>query len=465
MSRSRAAAWELPQEMQFLSSFRPAFTAPSFARFLLLTLAAIVTMGRRTVSRLLWTVSSLLDGHPSSYHRFVSKRRWSMPLLSAALARMVVALVDENEAVLVAGDDTTAEHRGKKVFGKACHRDAVRSSSGGGKHVARKWGHKWVVLAIVVRLPFCSRPWALPVMSALYLAPKGVDRRARHKTPAQLARGMLAHLMRLFPRRRFIFLGDGGFSGHELAAFAFRHRRRLTLVGRLRGDANLYALPMAHQRRSHSRTGRRYKTHKLSSPQQTADAVADHGWLTTLRWYGNSVRDVRLSSACGGWYSVRQPGPMSVVPIRWVSVYDPASKRQDFFYCTDVTLPPARVVELFTARWSIEVTFEEAKAHLGFEDTRQRLGASVLRTAPCLLGLFSVVTLTFLRLWQDGYHAKPRQMPCYAKAEVTFSDALFAVRALIWERVLMQRALGASFVTTIPPEARTILLTYLSSAA
>src|SRR5205085_678054 len=155
-----------------------------------------------------------------------------------------------------------------------------------------------------------------------------------------------------------------------------------------------------------------------------------------------------------------------VLPVRWVGVYDPVSGRQDFFYCTDATLEPRRIVEFFTARWSIEVTFEEVRAHLGFESTRQRVCRSVLRGAPCLLGLFSVVTLIFLRLWRRGYrHAKPRSMPCYTKSEVTFSDALFAVRSLLWERVLMQRTLGDAVVARLPRRTKNVLLEYLAAAA
>ena len=65
----------LPREAQFLEQFRPAFSAPTYQRFLVLCLGAIVTMGRRSVSRILWSVRCLMHGHPSSYHRFFSHAR------------------------------------------------------------------------------------------------------------------------------------------------------------------------------------------------------------------------------------------------------------------------------------------------------------------------------------------------------------------------------------------------------
>ncbi len=54
-------------------------------------------------------------------------------------------------------------------MGKGCHRDPVRSTH---SYTAYRWGHKWVVLAILVKFPFASRAWALPVLAALYRNPE-----------------------------------------------------------------------------------------------------------------------------------------------------------------------------------------------------------------------------------------------------------------------------------------------------
>jgi hypothetical protein len=75
------------------------------------------------------------------------------------------------------GDDTLDEHRGKKVYGKGRHRDAVRSSK---NYTAFRYGHKWVVLAVLVSFPFANRSWALPVLIALYRSPQENRRRQPH---------------------------------------------------------------------------------------------------------------------------------------------------------------------------------------------------------------------------------------------------------------------------------------------
>lgn len=70
---------------------------------------------------------------------------------------------------------------GRHVYGKARHRDPVRSSHA---FTAWKYGHKWVVLAVLVRFPFVARPWALPMLVGLYRSEED-DRRGRpYRTPA-----------------------------------------------------------------------------------------------------------------------------------------------------------------------------------------------------------------------------------------------------------------------------------------
>ena len=79
----------------------------------------------------------------------------------------------------------------------------------------------------------------------------------------------------------------------------------------------------------------------------------------------------------------------------------------------------------FIKRWSIETTFEESRAHLGFETQRQWSDLAIERTTPCLLSLYSLVALLAHGLYLDGRLAV-RQSAWYAKEQATFSDALAA---------------------------------------
>jgi hypothetical protein len=143
------------------------------------------------------------------------------------------------------------------------------------------------------------------------------------------------------------------------------------------------------------------------------------------------------------WYSRGLPP----VDIRYVLVCDPEGKlRMEAFFCTDLQATPAQILEWVVMRWSVEVTFEEARAHLGVETQRQWSDCAIARTTPVLLALFSIVTLMALRLSQSG--PIPVQATAwYHKAEPTFADCLTLVRRHLWcARYLVNSAAKADCV-------------------
>jgi hypothetical protein len=439
-----------------VAAFCVAFTRPTFQRVAVLILGAILSPRQRTVTALLRTVGPLAHGHWSDFHRVLCRASWSCRPLGKVLAAMVLELIPADQPVICPVDDTTPQHKGKHVYGKGRHHDACRSTH---SHVVWVWGHKWVTLAINVKFPFAARPWALPVLCALY-RPEELNRAEgrRHKTPIRLAMQLIAVLIHWFPERKFILMGDGGYASHELARFCRRHRRHLTLVSRFYPDANLYAPPPQVSRKGTKGGRPRLKGRKLAAP--SAVVKRSKAKRFTVNWYGGGTRRVELTSGTGHWYK----GGGGLIPVRWVFVGDlTGTHRDEYLYTTDTTLAPDRIVGLYTGRWSIEVTFEEARAHLGLATPRNWSAKSVLRTAPCLLGLFSVVSLVFARLTRDK-PVKPASSPWYAKAEASFSDAITTVRRLCWAGVLKQPP-GRAGVIKLPSRLRLMLLDQLSRAA
>ena len=435
-------------------SLSGAFSARTFRHVLVLMVGAILAPVRRTVTAALRAAGPLVEAHFSTYHRVFSRARWSLWPLGKVLATMVVSCIPADQAVLVAADDTVVGHKGRKVYGKDKHRDAVRSSH---SLTVWRWGHKWVVLAVLVPFPFAHRPWALPVLAALYRSrQRNQAEGRRHKTPIDLARQLMAALIHWFPQRNFVLLGDGGYASHELARFCYDHRQHVTLISRFHPQANLHAPPP----KLRGQIGRpRQKGRKLPGPHQIVDRSPRQ--RATVGWYGGQNRRVDLVSRTGHWYK----GGDGLVPIRWVFVHDvQGTHRDEYFYGTAPWLPPEAIVTLFTRRWSIEVTFEELRAHLGFETPRNYVAPSVLRTAPCLLGLFSVVSLVFAQQAR-GHRIRVGQSQWYSKAEPTFSDALATVRRLFWAETILQGSCTHNGLTKLKPRIRNLLLDFLSQAA
>jgi hypothetical protein len=402
-----------------LDSLAGAFSRPSFLRFVVLTLATILTVGKRTVCNLLRTLGALAPGHASSYHRFFSQRRWSCWRLARALSGWVFDHLVPDGRVLLAGDDTVDEHPGDHVFGKGCHRDAVRSSH---TFTAYRWGHKWVVLAVLVRFPYTRRLWALPLLVALYHSAAD-DQKAgrRHKTPPQRLRQLCCVLLRWFPRRRFLLTGDGNYATHELARFAARQGERLTLVSPFYADANLYEPPPPYTGRGRPRV----KGAKLPTPQEVVTRSERIAW--NVAWYGGGRRDVEVVTGTGHWYKAGQ----GLVALRWVFVHDVTGTHRDgYFLTTDRAMNATAVIETYTARWNLETTFQEMRSGLGLETTRGWKEQTVLRVAPCLFGLYTLVAGLYSQL--PRRYGRWWAVVWPGKQDTTFTDALTAVRRWLW---------------------------------
>ena len=197
-----------PEAAAVLLALAPAFSAPTFRRFTTLALAALLTTGRRTVANLLRTLGALAPGRRTSYQRVLSAARWDGLEAARNTCRQVLRRLPPDRPVTLVGDDTVDGHPGRRVYGKARHRDPVRSSH---SYTAWRYGHKGVVVAALVPCPGAARPWALPLLVDLYRGAEDNHRRRRpHRTPSPLLCRLLGVLLRWFPDRRFVFVGDAG---------------------------------------------------------------------------------------------------------------------------------------------------------------------------------------------------------------------------------------------------------------
>jgi hypothetical protein len=483
-----------------LSLFAPVFYHPTYQRFLVLLVAALLTTGRRTVSNLLRTTAGLAKGDASSFHRVLSKRRWSTLALARLLTRFILDRWAPDGPVLVAGDDTVDEHRGAKVYGKGCHRDPVRSTH---SYTAFRWGHKWVVLAILVKFPFAPRAWALPVLAALYHNPekdtkakapatrrrrrKAKDKtqvrakerarrkasaqakakalkgktkaqlRRRHKTPSELMRQLLLVLTHWFPDRHFVFAGDGGYGTHALARFAARRRRNLTLVSLFYADAALFEPPPVVVGKRNGRP--RKKGERRPAPAAVVAATERRDRLE-VAWYGGGHRTVEVVSGTGHWHKSGE----GLVEVSWVYVHDLTGTHRDtYLFCTDPEMAAAEVIATYTGRWNIETTFQEMRAYLGLETTRGRVKNTVLRAAPCLFGLYSVVALLYAELPAET--TAEGTVSYRGKAAVTFSDAISVVRRQLWLEGVFESHGQTEAFRNLPRPLQAVLLAALAPAA
>ncbi len=157
------------------------------------------------------------------------------------------------------------------------------------------------------------------------------------------------------------------------------------------------------------------------------------------------------------WYHKGKP----LVPIRWVLLKDPEGNGEPAaLLCTDLEMEPTNIIDSFIRRWTIEVTFQEVRTHMGVETQRQCSDKAIARTTPCLLAAFSITAL-----WADKLQRSNR-LPLeptawYQKKLPTFSDALAAVRSQIWNKNI----LGTSVIAQISSQWLPFLIGRLARAA
>lgn len=414
----------LPSDvLAIIRVFAPVFTERVWQRAQVLLIGAILTPGRRTVAAVLRVMGLREERRFKNYHRVLSRARWSGLATSRILLGLLIKVFAPTGRLVIGMDDTIERRWGRRIQARGIYRDPVRSSR---EHFVKASGLRWLSLMALVPITWAGRVWALPFLTLLCPSARYYQRHHRaHRSLTERARQVLRCVQRWLPDRSIVVVADSSFAALELLAAVTS--KTLCVVTRLRLDAALYepAPP-----RAPGRSGRpRKKGQRLPTLEQVAaDPATRWQRLSVARWYGEVNRPVEIATGTGVWYHAGKPP----VPIRWVLIRDPA-KRFDTqaLLCTDPEANAIDIVLWFVRRWSVEVTFEEARAHLGIETQRQWSKRAIARTTPILLGLFSLVTLIADRLVTD--QALPvRTSAWYRKTHPTFSDALALVRRHLW---------------------------------
>ena len=433
-----------PEIIQLLSAFAIAFTAPTYAKALVLLFGTILTPGRRTVTAALRAMGLADEKRFEKYHRVLNRDRWSPWVVSQILLSLIIRLCLPAGAPLLLVVDETLERRwGPKIKDKGWFRDPIRSTA---NKVVKALGIRWIVLAIAVPVPWSERWWALPFMAMPALSPKtSAKLNKRHHTLVGWADFMIQKVRRWQPDREIILVGDGSYAAVALVQRCQRLKRPVKLVSRLRLDARLFDPPRPRPK------GKRGPKPKKGQRQPKLEArLADPNtpWEElTLTWYSDVEKTVEFVTGTSLWHT---PG-LDPVPLRWVLVRCPEDSFQpQAYFCSDPTVTAEQILIWFIARWNLEVTFEEVRAHLGFETQRQWSDRAIERTTPCLLGVFSLVVLMAKALHPERLPI--RQATWYPKVGATFSDALAAVRRDLWDYRNHDRSSSDDDMVLIPQQ-------------
>jgi hypothetical protein len=430
--------------MVVLCQFAPVFSERIWDWAQVLVMGAILAPGRRTVASILRVMGLGQERQFQNYHRVLNRARWSGQAVSERLLRLLLAAFVPAEAALVLGADETLERRrGAKIAGLGCFRDAARSTA---KNKVKSMGLRWVSMMLLVHVPWNQRVWALPFLTVL--APNRASNQAggkRHKTSLDWIEQMTSQVRRWLPGRRLVLVVDGGLAALKLALSCQHYREPITYVTRLQLNARLFDLPP--ERKAGQRGRQRIVGERQVKAADRLNAPASDWQNGEVVWYDGQGRSVRFQSQLALWYTCGKPPVLG----RWVLLHAPAHKhlKACLLFATDPNATPEQIITWFIMRWSIEVTFEEVRAHLGFETQRQWNPLAVARSSPALLGLFSLVTLLAQHLSASS-GLSHRSTAWYTKPEATFSDCIALVRTTLWTQTQFPTARCSPRSVNIP---------------
>ena len=404
-----ALAWEA-----ILAVAVSVFTQPAFRLFRHIACGWVLCPARHTITGMLPSADPDGAHAHDAFHRFFRDAVWkTAPLWKALTVALAAALLPADQPVGTSIDDTIAHKTGPKVNGAGVFRDPVRSTK---RKVVYAFGLNVVVLSLRVHLPWAPHPFGLPVNLRLY--------RKGGPSHVKLAADMLRDLTEWLPLYHFILTADGAY-----ASLAKLRPPRTHVTSRMRRDAALHDIPAP---RLPGQRGRpRKKGPRLPTPPAIASqASTDHWKLTEVRMRGRTVQR-RLLARTLLWYKVATDAPVLLVIVR-----DPAGREHDdFFFTTDIHADPGAVVSDYAGRWSIEVTFRDAKQILGAEQPQSWRRQGPERTVTLAFWLHSAVWLWYITVRGDKISWPLR--PWYTrKRSPSFADALAALRSALWRQRL-----------------------------
>lgn len=395
---------------ELLQQFFPVFTAPGAEIFSQLMIGWILCTVRRTVTGILPFADPWAEHAHDAYHRFLPDARWSMAKLWQLLTKILIQAFCRNGIIRLALDDTLFHRSGRKVDGAGWWRDAVRSTR---KNTVYAWGLNLVVLTLQIQPPWGGEPLGLPINMRLH--------RKNGPTLIELAVQMINEVCQWLPQRLFRVVADGFY-----ATLAGKAMEAVTIISRIKRNANLYDLPPRRRKKQRGRPRTRGK--KLAKLEKMAAHIQN--WQTvTFRQRGKTVKRLVYTRVVL-WYAVSRK------PILLVISRDPNGKeKDDFFFSTDVTMDPAEVLACYADRWAIEDTFKNTKQLLGGQQPQTYKAQGPERAAGLSLWLYSMVWLWYLRQKSRRRHfIVPRWYR--QKSAPSFADALSCLRRDLWrERI------------------------------
>ena len=332
-----AAMLPLPTRFAgLILAFAPLFVHHSWQHAQFLLIGAILTPGRRAVVSVLRIMGMAHERRFVNTHRILNRAAWCPRTGGRILFGLLIGAFAPHGPVVLGLDDTIERRRGKRIAAKGIYRDPVRSSD---SHFVKASGLRWMSLMVLAPIPWASRVWALPFLTALVPSERACrERDRRHKPLLDVGRQLALQARRWLPGRDLVVVGDGASrpccSSMPCAAPASRRSPAC-------GSTQRSTIPPRRGRpaRSDARAPRTHACPRSPRPSQPRTHSSTRWWCRAGTGRASASSRSPGTPQCGG--TAACPSCRSAL----VLVRDPEARfPPQALLCTDPTREPAQIV-------------------------------------------------------------------------------------------------------------------------
>ena len=358
-------AWLVPEILHsYLLLFRPHFTKPSFVYFNGYILSLLLTGGRKTMSRVANTCF-FVDHHLASWERFLAENRWDPIAIFGTLLETLRAKRGDSlqihGAYLTVVDTLLIAKNGSKMLGIQRWKDHSDNADRGD----RIRGHHWAILGLISFSQEWRRYFCFPLLmqlisgqlnpSLIMVDPAGVATLATiwdsvHPLIYQLHQHLNGAALRV--------VVDAYFSKAPFVNPLVE--KGIHVVSKLRHDAVGWDDPSPEQR-SDAKRGKKWPLASLLT-HLSAEAISVH-------LYGKTVI---VHAVCHTVWLRGFNQKVKVVVVEGL-------KKPIILFATDLSLSMAQIIEIYGARFVIELAIRDLKEYFGLADYQCYLTTAIHR--------------------------------------------------------------------------------------
>lgn len=422
------------QTLPLFQVFAPCFTAPSFAYFQSYVWALMVVEDRKCMTRIARCVF-FHQRDLSSWERFLAEHRWSLRAVTVSLVTLVVAKLGAqlqvHGAYLLGKDTTLVAKTTTRMVGVQKWKDHSDNADRGTYLV----GHHWNLVGLIS--PWGTRWLCWPLVMRLVPGLKGARQWIVGDAIEPLsfwdaAIAAILEVTRCLGEAPVRVVADAYYAK---APFLNGLRARgIDVISRLRKDAVGWDDPEPRPsgtRGRKPRYGRKWLLASLLTAQTpTRERLTLYGKLTEVVFV---VRDVWLRDVTQKVRVVVLEGAKE--PLLLVS--------------TDLALSALQIIELYGARFSIELTIRDLKQHFGLGDYQCTTTLAILRFVHLACLAFCLWRLALVESLTAGWLQVTSSRVSLPEAPLSFQRVRRALRAWATRQIILANATPGADVEKI----------------